>query len=137
MSPGQLETCNPQGLECLVLMSKTPLRVQVTNNHMLTQNLYYNYYYPKPKYLTIGYLDHLGSPVGHLPGRIWQRTPQVPPTYLWLAANEGMKDKMETTRMGYIGTTITKGKPNPYLDSITKCKRKYLRAIESCRQKQS
>ena len=24
------------------------LRVQVPNNHILTQNLYYNYYYPKP-----------------------------------------------------------------------------------------
>ena len=33
------------------------LRVQVPNNHILTQNLYYNYYYPKPKYLIIGYLD--------------------------------------------------------------------------------
>ena len=30
------------------------------NNHILTQNLYYNYYYPKPKYLIIGYLDPLG-----------------------------------------------------------------------------
>ena len=36
------------------------LRVQVPNNHILTQNLYYNHYYPKPKYLIIGYLDPLG-----------------------------------------------------------------------------
>ena len=36
------------------------LRVQVPNNHVLTQNLYYNSYYPKPKYLIIGYLDPLG-----------------------------------------------------------------------------
>ena len=36
------------------------LKVQVLNNHILTQNLYYNYYYPKPKYLIIGYLDPLG-----------------------------------------------------------------------------
>ena len=36
------------------------LRVQVPNNHILTKNLYYNYYYPKPKYLIIGYLDPLG-----------------------------------------------------------------------------
>ena len=36
------------------------LRVQVPNNHKLTQNLYYHYYYPKPKYLIIGYLDPLG-----------------------------------------------------------------------------
>ena len=27
------------------------------NNHILTQNLYYNYYYPTPKYLIIGYMD--------------------------------------------------------------------------------
>ena len=37
------------------------LRVQVPNNYILTQNLYYNYYYSKPKYLIIGYLDPLGS----------------------------------------------------------------------------
>ena len=35
-------------------------RVQVPNNHILTQNLYYKYYYPKPKHLIIGYLDPLG-----------------------------------------------------------------------------
>ena len=40
---------------------KQTLRVQVSNNHILTQNQYYNYYYPKPKYLTIGYLDPLGN----------------------------------------------------------------------------
>ena len=40
---------------------KLPLRVQVPNNHILTQNLYYNYYYPNPKYLIIGYMDPLGS----------------------------------------------------------------------------
>ena len=33
------------------------LRVQVPNNHVLTQNLYYNYYYPKPKYPSIWYMD--------------------------------------------------------------------------------
>ena len=27
---------------------------------LLTQNLYYNCYYPKPKFLIIGYLDSLG-----------------------------------------------------------------------------
>ena len=40
--------------------SLQPLRVQVPNNRILTQNLYYNYYYPNPKYLIIGYLDPLG-----------------------------------------------------------------------------
>ena len=33
------------------------LRVQVPNNQILAQNLYYNYYYPNPKYSSIGYLD--------------------------------------------------------------------------------
>ena len=33
------------------------LPVQVPDNHILPQNLYYNYYYPIPKYLIIGYLD--------------------------------------------------------------------------------
>ena len=36
------------------------LRVQVLNIHILTQNLYYDYYYPNPKYLIIGYMDPLG-----------------------------------------------------------------------------
>ena len=44
-------------------MKGLTLRVQVPDNHILTQNLYYNYnyYYPKPKYLIIGYLDPLGK----------------------------------------------------------------------------
>ena len=37
------------------------LRVQVPNNHILTQNLYYSYYYPNPKYLIIEYMDPLGK----------------------------------------------------------------------------
>ena len=45
-------------IECLIIPT---LRVQVPNNHILTQNLYYNYYYPKPKYLIIGYMDPLGT----------------------------------------------------------------------------
>ena len=35
------------------------LRVQVPNNHILTQNLYYNFYYPK--YLNIGYMGLYGN----------------------------------------------------------------------------
>ena len=38
-------------------VSPKALRVQVPNNHILTQNLYYNYYYQYDKYLTIGYMD--------------------------------------------------------------------------------
>ena len=47
------------------------LRVQVPNNHKLTQNLYYNYHYPNPKYLIIGYMDSLGqtSPLSPLEGQ--------------------------------------------------------------------
>ena len=47
------------------MASHTP-RVQVPNNHILTQNLYYNYYYPNPKYLIIGYMDPLGQSKGFL-----------------------------------------------------------------------
>ena len=39
------------------------LRVQVASHHILTQHLYYNDYYPEPKYLIIGYLDPLGFKV--------------------------------------------------------------------------
>ena len=35
----------------------TTLRVQVPKNHVLTQNLYYNYYYQNPKYPILGYMD--------------------------------------------------------------------------------
>ena len=31
------------------------------NNYILTQNLHYNYYYPKTKWQIIGYLDPLGD----------------------------------------------------------------------------
>ena len=36
------------------------LRVQVPNNHILTENLYYTYYYPNSKYLVIGHMDPFG-----------------------------------------------------------------------------
>ena len=40
-----------------------PLRIQVRNNHnILAQNLYHHYYYPKPKYQIIGYMDPLSNP---------------------------------------------------------------------------
>ena len=45
------------------MLNRTPmgtLFVQVPNKHILTHNLYYNYYYPNPKYLIIGYMDRLG-----------------------------------------------------------------------------
>ena len=45
-----------------------PLRVQVPNNHILTQNQYYNSYYPNPKYLIIGYMDPLGNFEGSTQG---------------------------------------------------------------------
>ena len=34
-----------------------PLRIQVPNNHILTQTQHYNDYYPNLKYLIIGYMD--------------------------------------------------------------------------------
>ena len=36
------------------------LRVQVPNNHILTQNLYYNYYYPKTQVPNYGVLGPFG-----------------------------------------------------------------------------
>ena len=54
------------------------LRVQEPNNHILTQNLYYNYYYPKPKYLIIGYMDPLGLFPQNLRSQLW--TPNPKPT---------------------------------------------------------
>ena len=35
-------------------------RVQVPNSHILASNLYHKHYYPKPKYIIIGYMDPLG-----------------------------------------------------------------------------
>ena len=55
MAPLEGATQNPN--YCLNSQS---LRVQAPNNHILAQNLYYNYYYLKPKYLNIGYMDPLG-----------------------------------------------------------------------------
>ena len=46
-----------------LLRQKTP-RVQVPNNPILTQNLYYNDSYPKPKYLILG------------TGTLWERNNQ-------------------------------------------------------------
>ena len=58
------------------MSTSNPLRLQVPNNHILTQNLYYSYYSPKPKYPIIGYLDPVGSffqvkPLGHSPDKYW------------------------------------------------------------------
>ena len=38
-------------------VSHPTLRAQVLNNYILPQNLYYNSYLPKPKYLLIGSMD--------------------------------------------------------------------------------
>ena len=43
------------------------LRVQVPSNHILTQDLYYSSYYPKPKYLIIGYMDPLNREYRYIP----------------------------------------------------------------------
>ena len=51
------ELSGPIALGCKRLCLQVTLRVQVPNNHILTQNLYYNYYYPNLKYPNIGYMD--------------------------------------------------------------------------------
>ena len=43
-----------------------PLRVQVPNNHILSQNLL-----PKTQYLIIGYLDPLGTDILHEASFLW------------------------------------------------------------------
>ena len=63
----------------MMVFENDAFRVQVPNNHILTQNLYYNSYCPKPKYQIIGYLDPLGwvwlawrvdrKSEKHMPGR--------------------------------------------------------------------
>ena len=45
----------------LVLLGWGTRKPQVPNSHILTQNLYYKYYYPIPKYPIIRYLDILGN----------------------------------------------------------------------------
>ena len=57
-----------------LLLAEIPLRVQVPNNHTLIQNLYYEYYYPNPKYLIIGYMDPLGC-VDHRRNNTASRSP--------------------------------------------------------------
>ena len=52
------------------------LRVHVLNNHILTLNLYYNYYYQNPKYFILGYLDPL-SEASRVVGGSWCRA--IPP----------------------------------------------------------
>ena len=64
------------------------LRVQVPNDRILTQNLYYNYYYPKLKYLIIGYLDPLGYKGGGI--RTSGNSSSSAPTPVW-ALHEGKK----------------------------------------------
>ena len=50
------------GLHRQLSQQELTLRVQVPNNHIMpTRNLYSNSYYPKPKYLIIGYIDPLGQ----------------------------------------------------------------------------
>ena len=46
------QPCDNEGKELVA-----SLKVQVPNNHIVTQSLYYNYYEPELKYLIIGYLE--------------------------------------------------------------------------------
>ena len=46
-------------------VARESLRAQVLNIYILTQTVHYNYYYPHPKYVVIGYLDFYW-------GAVWQ-----------------------------------------------------------------
>ena len=78
--------------ESLVML--LPQRVQVPNNHILTQNLYYNYYCPNPKYLIIGYMDPLGSNASHtfqplvLQGKVCLIT-------AWIGSEQGLQQRVQ------------------------------------------
>ena len=56
LSVGQ-RRLQPDSAKALTLGAGAALEVQVPNHHILTPNLHYNYYYPKSKYLIIGYLE--------------------------------------------------------------------------------
>ena len=58
------------------VLNITP-RVQVLKNQILTQNLSYNYYYPKPKYLIIGYMDPSGYRVPVYTANPWAAIPST------------------------------------------------------------
>ena len=49
-----------RGMYACLAIDHLSLRVHVPENHILTPSLYYNYYYLKPKYLLVGYMDPLG-----------------------------------------------------------------------------
>ena len=42
--------------------------------HILTQNLYYNYYYPNLKYQVLGYMDLLGKGLRNYPRTVKPQT---------------------------------------------------------------
>ena len=52
-----LQALNPNGH----LQHMGTIRIQVPGNYILTQNLYYDYYYPNPKKLILGDMDPLGN----------------------------------------------------------------------------
>ena len=60
-SPNRLPRCKLDGEDYDPQFSIQTLRVQVPNNQILTHNLYYNSYYPNPKYRIIGYMDPVGK----------------------------------------------------------------------------
>ena len=70
-------TLNEMNLNFSSVVNYKALRVQVPNNHIPTPNLYYSYYYPKPKYLIIGYLDPLGRGISSKDKGIFSRRPKI------------------------------------------------------------
>ena len=62
-----LETKNLRLMQKLAAALGSRSGTAPSNNHILTQNLYYTYYYPKPKYLIIGYMDPKPqTPMNHM-----------------------------------------------------------------------
>ena len=60
MSLAVIAEVNDEGGKCGRMSNPTcndTLSVQVRDNRISTESLYYNYYYPNPRYLITGYLD--------------------------------------------------------------------------------
>ena len=69
------------------------LRVQVPNNHILTQNLYQNHYYPNPKYQIIGHMDPLGLIIA---SSLWSLGPHFLEQHLGFSGKEAAGDEQLT-----------------------------------------
>ena len=100
------------GLQVLSLQ-KPPvsLRVQVPNNHILTQNLYYNCSYPKPKY---------PNPKAYIPLCIPIHPPLKGPNY-WVLGPSGYEVSRKVSGVQSLDCQAKKLKPSPSRNHMGGC----------------